>query len=173
MATYTEDQTERACRKFLYHEAELLDNVKFHDWLDVLDPAIDYRVPVRTTRENKDGDGFSKTAFFMDEDFGSLKMRIARLNSDYAWSENPRTRTRRMVANIRVGSMTENGAQTRVEVASNLAVFCHRGDVAAPQILTCERKDVLVRQDGQWKLASRLALLDATVLGLESLSIFL
>ncbi|MES2537859.1 MAG: aromatic-ring-hydroxylating dioxygenase subunit beta [Pseudomonadota bacterium] len=169
MTAKTEEQLERECAKFYYREAELLDNGHFGDWLELVLSEIDYRVPVRTTRDNRDGDGFSTRAYFMQEDFGSLKMRVRRIASPYAWAENPRTRTRRMVGNIRVGALTGSDLQ----VTTNLAVFCHRSDASTPLILTCERKDVLRQQDGEWKLASRVALLDATVLGLESLSIFL
>jgi 3-phenylpropionate/cinnamic acid dioxygenase small subunit len=162
-------QAERECTNFLYREAELLDNWQFNEWLELLSTGIDYRVPVRTTREKKSGDGFSSKAFFMEEDYSSLKMRVARLGSDFAWSENPRTRTRRMVSNVRVAP----GGDGALDVASNVATFCHRGDSAVPLVLTYERKDVLEREAGRWKIARRLVLLDTTVLGLESLSIFL
>lgn len=171
-----DERVERDCTHFLYREAELLDNRKFDEWLSLLSPAIDYRVPVRTTRENKDGFGFSKTAFFLEEDFGSIKVRVARLGSDFAWSENPATRTRRFVGNVRVRTSDMAGAakgEERYAVVSNMAVFCYRGEEAKPTELTGERHDVLQRIDGDWKLLSRTVLLDATVLGMESLSIFL
>jgi 3-phenylpropionate/cinnamic acid dioxygenase small subunit len=164
-----DDRTEAEIRRLLHREAELLDNREFHLWLEMLCTNIRYRVPVRTTRHNKDGRGFSQKAFFLDEDHGSLKTRVLRLDSEYAWSENPATRTRRLVGNIRIRSAT---AET-IELASNLAIFCYRGDAVAPIVLTAEREDILRRQDGSWKLAERLVLLDTTVLGMESLSIFL
>lgn len=163
------DALERACTRFYYREAELLDRAEFPAWLAMMHPQIDYRVPVRTTRDNRDGDGFSDRAFFMQEDLGSLSLRVQRLGSPYNWAENPRTRTRRMVGNVRVGALV--GEDLRVD--SNLVVFCHRADAAAPLMLTCERQDVLRRHDGRWTLAKRMALLDSTVLGHESLSVFL
>jgi 3-phenylpropionate/cinnamic acid dioxygenase small subunit len=164
-----DEQFERDALRFLNREAELLDHRKFHLWLEMLSPTIQYRVPVRTTRENKDGFGFSSTAFFLDEDYGSLKTRVLRFDSEFAWSENPATRTRRLVSNLRVRAATTD----QIELASNLAVFCYRGDSAVPIMLTAERDDVLRHQDGAWKLANRLVLLDTTVLGMEALSIFL
>lgn len=180
-ATTAEADTERECSAFLYREAELLDAWKFQQWLTLLSPDIDYRVPVRTTRMKKDGDGISKRAFFMEEDYGSLKMRVKRLDSDYAWSENPRTRTRRMVANIRVtphvsasreGTGGPPGGE-RWNVFSNIAVYCHRGDAPHPIVLTGERQDVLDKSGGAWRLRRRLVLLDTTVLGMDAFSIFL
>jgi 3-phenylpropionate/cinnamic acid dioxygenase small subunit len=161
---------DRECERFLYREAELLDARRFHDWLALLSPSIDYRVPVRTTRENKDGAGFSDRAFFMEEDYASLKMRVLRLDSDFAWAENPATRTRRLVGNVR--AQAGSGAD-ECSVASNMAVYCFRGESAVPITLTGERRDLLRRIDGQWRLHARLVLLDTTVLGMEALSIFL
>jgi 3-phenylpropionate/cinnamic acid dioxygenase small subunit len=164
------DCLERECARFLYREAELLDGGRFRSWLEVLSPDIDYRVPVRTTRERKDGDGFSRRAYFMEEDLSSLKLRVARLDSDFAWSENPPTRTRRLVTNVRVA---EPAPVDEPAVSSNLAVYCFRGESAAPLVLTAERRDVLRRTTAGWRLARRLVLLDTTILGMESLSIFL
>lgn len=160
---------ERECERFLYHEAELLDRRKFHEWLALLSADIDYRVPVRTTREKRDGEGFSNKAFFLKEDFGTLRLRVVRLDSDYAWAENPPSRTRRLVTNIRLAP-AEAADQA---VVSNLAVYVFRAEAPAPMVLTGERQDVLTRTDEGWKLKTRLVLLDTTILGLESLSIFL
>jgi 3-phenylpropionate/cinnamic acid dioxygenase small subunit len=172
----SDERIERECIHFLNLEAQFLDGWQFHDWLKLVAADIDYRAPVRTARDMRDGDGFSTRAFYLQEDFSSLKMRVNRLDSEFAWAENPRTRTRRMVGNIRVDSAADGAAGAHageVRVASNLAVYCYRGDAPHPIVLTCERKDILRRVDGRWQLARRMALLDTTVLGLESLSIFL
>ena len=166
----TADELERVCTRFLFHEAELLDRQKFGEWLNLLSPEIEYKVPVRTTRNRGDGEGFSETAFFLNEDHGSLKLRIARLASEYAWSENPPTRTRRLVSNVRVAESERTADHA---VTSNLAVYCYRGDSATPRLLTGERQDLLRPENGQLKLCRRLVLLDTTVLGMDSLSILL
>ncbi|WP_454825839.1 aromatic-ring-hydroxylating dioxygenase subunit beta [Paraburkholderia xenovorans] len=169
-----DERIERECIGFLYREAELLDGWQFRDWLSLIASDIDYRAPVRTTRYLDAGSGFSHKAFYLKEDYDSLKMRVSRLDSEFAWAENPRTRTRRLVSNIRVGVDSNVDSHTdERRVASNMAVYCYRGDAPHPMILTCERKDILRRVDGRWNLARRIALLDTTVLGLESLSIFL
>jgi 3-phenylpropionate/cinnamic acid dioxygenase small subunit len=164
-----DDQVERECTRFLYREAELLDQRKLREWLELISPDIDYRVPVRTNREKQYGDGFSSRAFFMEEDYGSLKLRVERLSSDFAWSENPPSRTRRIIGNVRLGS----AAGDSQDVVSNLALYCYRGESPTPILLTGERQDTLQRVAGEWKLKTRLVLLDTTVLGFESLSFFL
>ncbi|MES2339934.1 MAG: aromatic-ring-hydroxylating dioxygenase subunit beta [Pseudomonadota bacterium] len=162
---------QQACEEFLNREAEYLDDRRFAEWFELLDPAIDYSAPVRTGRENWDGTGISDTAFYLKEDHASIEMRVKRLRSRYAWSESPATRTRRMVSNIRV---TSHGSDPALVAArSNLVVFCHRGDAAHPQILTAERFDEIRIGTEASRLVKRTAILDSTVLGLESLSIFL
>lgn len=158
----------RSVRDFYHHEAELLDGGDLRGWLSLLDEQIAYRVPVRLSRERDAGHEFSTTAFYMEENFATLRTRVHRLANEYAWAENPPTRTRRFVGNIRVG---ESDSATAVH--SNIAVFCYRGDEPTPVILTAERRDRLSESAGHWRLRERVVLLDATVLGLASLSIFL
>jgi len=170
VAAMMDERMEAACTRFLFREAELLDRRMFDDWLGLLDSAIDYRIPVRTTRLAQDGGGFSAVAHFMKEDLGTLTLRVRRLDSDYAWAENPPTRTRRLVTNVRVSEMETADGRA---VTSNFAVYCYRGDNPTPVILTGERQDVLSGPVGALRLRRRLVLLDSTVLGMESLSIFL
>ncbi|MQB00635.1 MAG: phenylpropionate dioxygenase [Actinobacteria bacterium] len=161
------------CMEFLFTEAALLDDQRLKDWLQLLAPDIDYKVPVRVVREKGKGFGFSEDAFYMKEDFGTLNTRIKRFDSEFAWAETPPTRTRRLVGNIRMTNGHPGGGDEETRVLSNLAVYCYRGDTPAPIVLTAERHDMLRRDDGALKLVNRVVLLDSTVLGLQALSIFL
>ena len=165
-----EERIESDCARFMWREAELLDRRQFEDWLLLLDDRIDYRIPVRTTRLAQDGSGFSTVAFFMKEDRATLSMRVKKLKSVYAWAENPPTRTRRLLGNVRVECAA---AEEEYAVTSNFAVYCFRGDDHIPIVLTGERQDIVTHFGEDWRLKKRLVLLDTTVLGMESLSIFL
>jgi len=170
------DEIERECVRFLYKEAELLDAGLFERWFELLAPEIDYRVPVRTTVQKKDGDGFSQSAFFFEEDYSSIKLRVTRLASDHAWSASPPARTRRPITNVRLSE--SDGSQAGLKeneraVRSNLAMFTFRGEGSAPIILTAERHDVVSLTGGDWKLKRRVVLLDTTILGMDSLAIFI
>lgn len=160
---------ERRCIAFLHREAELLDAWQFDEWMQLLDPALIYRIPVRTTRLKKDGEGFSRTAFLLEDDLSSVRLRVKRLGSDFAWSENPRTRTRHMITNIRVAA----AGTGECSVKSNVAVFCHRGDAPQPVVITGERQDRLVMGGDGPRLRQRTVLLDATVIGMDAFSIFI
>jgi len=163
---------EREIGHFLHLEAELLDARRLEDWLALLHPAIDYRIPVRTVRNAGEGTGFRDPAFFMEEDYGSLDPRVKRLASPFAWAENPPTRTRRLIGNIRVRP-GEGDESDGCAVASNIALYCYRGDAPQPIVMTGERLDTLVPHKDGWLLRRRLVLLDITVLGLPSFSVFL
>jgi 3-phenylpropionate/cinnamic acid dioxygenase small subunit len=155
---------------FLYREAELLDNQQLHEWLDLLTPDVDYRVPVRVTRERgATVSPFSETTYHLIEDWGSLKARVDRFDSESAWSEDPPSRTRRIVGNVRVAPAEEPDT---VVAKSNLLVYRARGDNPA-DLLAAERHDVLKRVDGRLNLARRLVLLDHTFLPTHNLAIFL
>lgn len=174
LAPTIDARIERECTAFLFYEAELLDAWKLEAWIALLTPDVDYRIPVRTTRMKKDGEGVSRKAYVLAEDLSSIRMRAKRLESDFAWSENPRSRTRHMVANVRISpGDAAGGAPGCVSVKSNVAVFCHRGDEPSPVILTGERQDILQNTGDGWRLKKRLVLLDTTVLGMDAFSIFI
>ncbi|HLY64600.1 MAG TPA: aromatic-ring-hydroxylating dioxygenase subunit beta, partial [Chloroflexota bacterium] len=97
------DADYRQCLEFLFHEAELLDNLLLPAWLELLTPDIDYRVPVRATVNRSDATrGVSATSYHLLEDYGSLSARVARFDTAHAWAEDPPSRVRRFVSNFRI-----------------------------------------------------------------------
>lgn len=155
---------------FLHYEAELLDDRRLHDWLGLLTADIDYRIPTRVTLDHETRSSeFSEKSFFMFEDLGSLRTRITRFDSPYAFAEQPPTRTRRIIGNVRIGPSERDG---EISVKSNFILFRGKTDLA-PQLLAGERHDVLRVADDGLRLARRLVLLDHTVLPMENLAIFL
>ena len=160
----------RECCNFLYFEAQLLDEGRLHDWLDLLTKDIDYKAPVRITREKSVGNPFSDKTFFFSETYGSLDLRITRLDSEYAWADDPPSRTRRNISNIR---MEQSNKKDEYGVRSNLMLFRSRGDTVSYDLLSGERHDTLRNVQGKLKLAKRLVLLDHTILPTNDLAIFL
>jgi ethylbenzene dioxygenase beta subunit len=158
------------CIAWLNEEAELLDDNRQRDWLTMLDREIDYRVPIRVTRERAAGPGFSEHGYHLLEDYDTLEVRVDRLDSEYAWAEDPPSRMRRFVTNVRLKEVEGD----TVSLRSNLLI--HRGaryDSPGLELLTSERRDVLRRDaDGALKLLSRLVLLDHTTLGTPNLAFF-
>lgn len=160
----------REVERFLYQEAKLLDDNLYRDWFSLFTEDMTYQIPVRVTKERAAGRGFSKKAFHMDETFGSMEVRIDRLETEYAWAEDPPSRTRHFVSNIMTDAVE---AENEIAVTSNLLVYRGRYDSPSFHLISCERHDVLRETDGSWKIARRLVLLDHTTLGTHNLAIFL
>lgn len=158
------------CVCFLNREAELMDNGQLSQWLDCLAPDIDYRIPVRVTPEDKDDTGFSSSAYILLEDWDSIKTRVERLNTDYAWSEQPRSRLRHLISNIRPSFQTD---RPEIEVKSNFLLYRSRGDNTNFELLSGERLDYLRREDDRLKLVKRTVFLDQTTLPISYISFFL
>lgn len=155
---------------FLHLEAGLLDSRRLSQWLELLHPDLDYRIPVRTTRERSATTTLSAAAFHMIEDRSTCRARVDRFASEYAWAEDPPSRTRRFVSNIQ--ALYTDEARETLDVRSNLLVFRARGEDAAVH-LSGERRDVLSRGPQGWQLRSRTVLLDHTSLPTLNLAIFL
>lgn len=154
----------------LYDEAAALDERRFDDWVAMLSPDLVYQVPIRLTRTgpNKDRD-VMRTMFHMDEDYTSILMRTGRLQKS-AWAEDPPSRCRRFITNVRVGECEAAG---EYEVVSYLYLERSRGDNPHNEQLTAERRDVWREVDGVYVLARREIIVDQSVLGMSNLAVFL
>lgn len=154
----------------LYDEAAILDERRFDDWGAMLATDLIYQAPIRLTRTgpNRDRD-VMRTMFHFDEDHGSMMQRTGRLSKS-AWAEDPPSRCRRFVTNVRVGECETAG---EYEVVSYLFLERSRGDNPENERLTCERRDVWRETGEGYKLARREIIVDQSVLGMSNLAVFL
>lgn len=165
---------QHSAQLFLTVEAELLDDHRYRDWLGLLADEITYRAPVRTSRRT-DGRIGTESNYWFDENRNMLELRVRRLETDVSWAEEPPSRTRRMVSNVRVvgeldGPETGTGG---IRVRSNLLCHRNRRDSDTSDLIAAERHDHLVNEGGYWKLAQRVILLDHATLPTKNLAIFL
>ncbi|MBV6763099.1 3-phenylpropionate/cinnamic acid dioxygenase subunit beta, partial [Rhodococcus opacus] len=89
--------------QFYFEEAELLDDGRFTDWLDLLADDLDYWMPTRSNRLRRQqalSIAARGEAAFYDETKESLAWRIRRFDSGMAWAEDPPSRTRHLVTNV-------------------------------------------------------------------------
>lgn len=156
----------------LYAEAELLDARQFDQWLDMLTQDIVYWVPIRDTRhrgeEHLEFTEQGKGAGFFDDDRRRLELRVKKVNRDDSWAENPFSRTRHLVSNIRI---RERHADDDVTVSCNFILYRSRLETDE-DMWVGRRLDRLRREDGRWKIARREVFLDQTVLQSSNLSNF-
>jgi PAH dioxygenase small subunit len=156
--------------QWLFAEADLLDRGLFRDWLKLLTADVHYLVPVRVTKLTGQGDGCEASAAHFDDNYFLLEQRVRRLETGFAWAEDPRSRTRHLVTNIQVQSAERDD---ELAVRSYLLLHRTRGDVAHPEQLVGERLDRLRRVDGTLKLAARTVYLDHSTLPMQNLGVLL
>ena len=157
--------------QFLYREARILDEHRFEEWLELLTDDVIYEMPVTLTRERAEQDRvhdpemqhFAETAH-------SLKMRVQRLGTEYAWAEDPPTRTRHLVLNV---ELEPDGTESEVVVHCAFLILSNRGASGEWNTLAGRREDVLVWAGDDWKISRRHLYLDQATLGMHSISFFL
>lgn len=154
---------------FLQREAEALDSGQFREWLSMLDREIRYVMPVRTTRERIHGNGFVENMYHFEDNYASITKRIERLETEFAWAEDPPSRTRRFINNVRVEQTTED----EFKVKSYLLLTRSRSNEPEYSIITCVRSDTLRRKGEALTLREREIWVDQTTIGMDNLAVFL
>jgi phthalate 3,4-dioxygenase subunit beta len=168
------DPAHQAAHQFLVEEAALLDAADYAGWLGLLCDDIRYLMPVRVTTARGAGFDTLPDMGHFDEDMYSLRKRVQRLATDHAWTEDPPSRTRHFVTNIRTfcsSAFPNGGVEFRVESA--VLLFRSRGDTREADLVSAGRTDVLRETAAGLRLARRDILVDEAVLRTQNLAIFL
>jgi p-cumate 2,3-dioxygenase subunit beta len=95
---------------FLYEEADLLDGWQLEDWLALCTSDVVYEIPATTLPDGAP----TSSLFLVHDDRYMLEARVKRLLSRNAHAENPRSRTRRLISNVRVGEPAGRPGQREV-----------------------------------------------------------
>src|SRR5919201_7163272 len=102
----------------LYHEAALLDAWRLDEWLALLTDDATYRVPSNDAPQSD-----PKSALFtIADDIRRLRARVARLKDPHAHAEFPRSRTRRLISNVRIVEPSP------LRVEANFIIYRFRGN---------------------------------------------
>jgi p-cumate 2,3-dioxygenase beta subunit len=139
---------------FLYHEAALLDAWCLQEWLELLTDDVIYEIPATDT---PDGDA-RQTLFLIADNASRVHARVRQLLGKSAWAENPRSRTRRLITNVRLCGITDD----TIQVAANFAVYRLR--LGQMDTYVGRYEYTLVLRDGALKIRKRKAILDLEAL---------
>ncbi|MGX1163655.1 3-phenylpropionate/cinnamic acid dioxygenase small subunit [Arthrobacter sp. SLBN-100] len=165
----TDLHKEFSCAQFLFLEAELLDNNDYSGWFErCISTDIEYVIPIRLTRQRGVSE-FSTNGFHVNDRYRGIKLRVDRMRTEHAWAEDPPSRTKRFVTNIRVAEIDGN----EVTVKSNLLVHRSQWDTHKYDLLAAGREDRLRLESGQWRLVQRTVYLNHTILPTANLGIIL
>jgi benzoate/toluate 1,2-dioxygenase beta subunit len=107
------------CERFLLQEARLLDEAKFDDWLALFTPDAWYWVPSQPDQSNP-----HETVSLIYDDRRLLETRVRRLASPRMYSQEPRSRTSRTIANVTI----EEAQSTACTVRSKFVMIEFRRD---------------------------------------------
>lgn len=153
--------------QFYYHEANLLDERRFDDWIGLFSTEVNYWAPVRVNREGAaDVTAEGEMAFFED-DFGTLEVRAQSYQLKSAWAEIPPSRTRHFITNVVV---TEDRGDD-VCVDSNFLVIRARLETVH-HTFSGKRSDVLRHLgDGSWRVEDRKIFLDDCAFQTDNISV--
>src|SRR3984957_13669629 len=98
----------RGCEQFLLHEARLLDEGKFDDWLALFALDAWYWVPSEPDQADP-----VETVSLIYDDRRLLETRVRRLASPRMYSQEPRSRTSRIVTNVTIEEAGKNACTVR------------------------------------------------------------
>jgi len=161
---------------FLCHEADLLDERRYEEWLALLTEDVRYWMPMRRnvkvddlerefTREGLDISWF-------DEGKETLIRRVRQIQTGIHWAEEPVSRISHMISNVRLLEANPSWAEpAEVTVRCRFLVYRNRVETET-DILVGKREDLLRHINGEWKIAQRKILLDQNVLLSKNLTFF-
>jgi 3-phenylpropionate/cinnamic acid dioxygenase small subunit len=161
---------------FLYREAELLDERRFSEWLELLGEDLVYFMPIH--RNVKFGDGARESTrhgvdiSWFDEDKWTLAKRVEQLNTGIHWAEEPASRVSHLVTNVQIDEVAPSLDEPReVVVKSRFLIYQNRVE-SEIALFVGKRLDRLRRESDGWKLVRREITLDQSVLQAKNLSVF-
>jgi 3-phenylpropionate/cinnamic acid dioxygenase small subunit len=162
---------------FLFAEADLLDERRFREWLNLLADDITYFMPIRRNvkfgqhaqRENTvQGSGIS----WFDEDKWTLTKRVDQILTGVHYAEEPLSRVTHMVSNVQIRRVVPSLDDPReVEVRCRFLVYQNRIEYETYTFVG-KRTDLLRKTQDGWKIVRREILLDQNVLLAKNLSTF-
>lgn len=154
----------------LYHEARLLDEERYEDWLELLCEDVSYHMALKSRRFRADRSAPIAVGpgNVFNDNFARLKLRIDRLRSGFVWAEDPPNFVRRVVSNVEVLP-----ADKPDEALVHSVVVIHRNRIdGQTRLLTAGRTDRWRKGGDSWFLAAREIALDHAVLPDSNMNVF-
>lgn len=136
-------EAQRGVEQFIFHEARLLDERRFDDWLALWTPDGRYWVP----RFHEQANPFEQVSLFW-EDRMLREVRVRRITNPRNWSQQPPTRSAHVVGNVCVDGVDADG---RLIVRSSFQLTEWRNDLR--QLAGSVFHKLEATGDGGWKIA--------------------
>ena len=141
---------------FLYHEAALLDEWRLDAWQELLADDACYYVPSNDQPQSD----HRQALFLIADDRERIRQRIIRVLDPNCHAEFPKSRTRRMINNVRILKVESD----LISVAANFVCYRFRRYERVREYVGCYRY-LLRRAGDSFRIKERRVLIDAHELG--------
>ena len=163
----------REIEDLFYREADLLDERRYEDWLELFTEDVTYWMPMRKNvpwdERERDITGEDDTAWIHD-DKATLNKRVRQIMTGIHWAEEPPSRVSHLITNIRLAEPGD--ASPDLTVKCRFFVYRNRLETETDSLVG-RREDVLRRTGGTLKFARRKIILEQGVLMAKNLTVFL
>jgi benzoate 1,2-dioxygenase, small subunit len=109
-------------QQFLYHEARLLDDRQWDEWIACYSPKVVYWMPAWGDDDKLTTDPQKEVSLIYYPNREGLEDRIYRIKTERSGASTPEPRTTHMLSNIEILSQSEQG----VDVRYNWVTYSHR-----------------------------------------------
>jgi p-cumate 2,3-dioxygenase beta subunit len=141
---------------FLYHEAALLDEWRLDAWQELLTEDACYYVPSNDQPESD----HRRALFLIADDRERIRQRIIRVQDPNCHAEYPKSRTRRMIGNVRILGVEGD----LISVAANFVCYRFRRYERVREYVGAYHY-LLRRAGDSFRIKERRVLIDAHELG--------
>jgi benzoate/toluate 1,2-dioxygenase beta subunit len=138
----------REFEAFLFHEARLLDDRRFREWMELFTEDGTYWVPAVPAQENP----FDQASLFYD-DRELMKTRIARLEHPRIHAQTPPSRTAHLIGNVVLESPPPVEGRIEYLVSSTVIMVEYRNE--KQRIFAGRQQHRLRREDGTLKIVEK------------------
>lgn len=140
---------------FLFHEADLLDQWRLPEWLELFTEDAEYQVPCMDLPAGANPD---TSLFYIADDRFRLGERVKRLMKRTAHVEFPHSKTRHIVGNVRLKSRSDDV----IDVAAVFTTYRSKDGITDLYLGSSDYR--LMPHDGSFKIKSKRCVLDADAL---------
>ena len=100
--------------EFLYHEAQLLDDARFDEWLALYTDTAWYWVPIQPGQDNP----FDTVSIIYD-DRKLMETRVRRLGNQHIHAQSPASRTSRLIGNVTINQTGKSDQMYQCDIQAS------------------------------------------------------
>ena len=135
--------------EFLYHEADLLDERRYEDWLALIAEDVRYWMPMRRNvkvgEQEREFTRADHDINWFDEGRETLERRVRQIMTGIHWAEEPVSRITHIVSNVQLVEV-QPSLEEAVEVMTKCRFLIYRNRVETETDILVGKRDDLLRR---------------------------